>query len=53
MLSFKQKPKKDNLLVRKWGECKTDKRFKHHHELLWMIDGYDPERGKIIFALLH
>lgn len=37
---------KDNILVKTWGtnKEKTDK-FKHHHELLHMIDGYDNEIG--------
>eukprot|EP01090_Pellita_catalonica_P006338 TRINITY_DN1654_c0_g1_i1.p1 TRINITY_DN1654_c0_g1~~TRINITY_DN1654_c0_g1_i1.p1 ORF type:complete len:456 (-),score=106.49 TRINITY_DN1654_c0_g1_i1:123-1454(-) len=35
-----------NGLVRKWGEFKKKEEINlHHHELLHMIDGYDPERG--------
>jgi seryl-tRNA synthetase len=36
---------KDNKIVSSWGECapKGDKLF--HHELLWMIGGYEPEQG--------
>lgn len=36
----------DNIVVKNWGECRTDQeKCKHHHELLHMIDGYDPVRG--------
>eukprot|EP01089_Gocevia_fonbrunei_P004984 TRINITY_DN150_c0_g1_i2.p1 TRINITY_DN150_c0_g1~~TRINITY_DN150_c0_g1_i2.p1 ORF type:complete len:473 (-),score=143.94 TRINITY_DN150_c0_g1_i2:57-1475(-) len=36
----------NNSLVRKWGEFNVKAGAnKHHHELLHMIDGYDPERG--------
>ena len=41
---------KDNELVRTWGEIEEQKingtpgAF-HHHQLLRLIDGYDPERG--------
>jgi seryl-tRNA synthetase len=31
--------------VRTWGEFKTDKSLKHHHELLYMVDGFDLPRG--------
>lgn len=36
---------KDNALYKQWGECTTRAGLLHHHELLWMIDGYEPERG--------
>ncbi|EGC32704.1 hypothetical protein DICPUDRAFT_49409 [Dictyostelium purpureum] len=35
----------NNQIVKQWGECKTSEGLLHHHELLEMIDGYDPERG--------
>lgn len=33
----------NNKILRTWGECKTF--AKHHHELLYMIDGFDSPRG--------
>jgi len=36
---------KDNEIVKKWGSFDSKDGLKHHHELLWMIDGYDFERG--------
>ncbi|KAK5575166.1 hypothetical protein RB653_010422 [Dictyostelium firmibasis] len=38
----------NNQIVRTWGECKTSEGLLHHHELLEMIDGYDPERGTLV-----
>ena len=35
----------DNAVVRAWGECATREGLLNHHELLHMIDGYEPERG--------
>ena len=35
---------KDNEVVNKWGTCKQDAKYSHH-ELLYMIGGYEPERG--------
>lgn len=35
----------DNAIVKQWGECTTREGLHHHHELLTMIDGYEPERG--------
>jgi seryl-tRNA synthetase len=35
-----------NAVVTEWGEFKFNEAARrHHHELLWMIDGYDPKRG--------
>lgn len=35
-----------NEVVAKWGEFTfKEEARRHHHELLWMIDGYDPDRG--------
>jgi seryl-tRNA synthetase len=34
-----------NEIVRTWGERKPLDQGKNHHELLFMIDGYEPERG--------
>ena len=33
--------------IRKWGELRLniDNKLRHHHELLYMIGGYEPERG--------
>jgi len=38
----------DNQVVRVWGEKTPLGNGKNHHELLWMIDGYEPERGVAI-----
>ena len=43
----------ENAIVRTWGEIKPGKinstpGFAHHHEILAMIDGYDPKRGQKI-----
>jgi len=36
----------NNLVVAEWGEFKQPlESARHHDELLWMIDGYDPHRG--------
>jgi hypothetical protein len=36
----------DNGLVRTWGTLRsTGPELLHHHEILTMIDGYEPERG--------
>ncbi|KAF2078609.1 hypothetical protein CYY_000109 [Polysphondylium violaceum] len=35
----------NNRVEKTWGECKTSPDLLHHHELLEMIDGYEPERG--------
>jgi len=36
----------NNGVVTQWGEFKfKEEARKHHHELLWMIDGYEPDRG--------
>jgi len=36
----------NNRVERAWGERRMDKTgLKHHHELLWMIGGYEPEKG--------
>ena len=39
---------KDNKVMWTWGEFKTndDNTFKKHHELLWMIGGFEPQRGR-------
>ena len=38
---------KDNKVISTWGTATAPncKRTLHHHELLWMIGGYEPERG--------
>ena len=35
----------ENSIVKEWGECHTADGLLHHHEILEMIDGYEPERG--------
>jgi len=35
----------NNGIVRTWGKFETSPEKRHHHKLLAMIDGYDPERG--------
>merc|ERR1712063_180796 len=35
----------NNKQERTYGECKPLGNGRPHHELLWMIDGYEPERG--------
>ncbi len=38
------KDEANNLVVHKWGACRpTEEGLYHHHELLWMIDGYEPD----------
>eukprot|EP01114_Cavostelium_apophysatum_P024638 TRINITY_DN970_c0_g1_i1.p1 TRINITY_DN970_c0_g1~~TRINITY_DN970_c0_g1_i1.p1 ORF type:complete len:479 (-),score=194.71 TRINITY_DN970_c0_g1_i1:43-1479(-) len=39
------KDEDNNAIVAQWGELKTESTFKHHHELLYLIDGYDAPRG--------
>jgi len=37
---------KDNGIVKTFGECRPkEDTLKHHHELLYMINGYQPEAG--------
>eukprot|EP00484_Ammonia_sp_Unknown_P004985 CAMPEP_0197072776 /NCGR_PEP_ID=MMETSP1384-20130603/210267_1 /TAXON_ID=29189 /ORGANISM="Ammonia sp." /LENGTH=489 /DNA_ID=CAMNT_0042511597 /DNA_START=64 /DNA_END=1533 /DNA_ORIENTATION=- len=38
---------KDNALIRKVGKLRgnEEQKLRHHHELLWMIGGYEPDRG--------
>jgi seryl-tRNA synthetase len=46
------KDEKDNAVVHKHGECRMEEGLYHHHELLWMIDGYEPEVHHARDALL-
>jgi len=39
--------KKDNEVVAVWGTRTPTGRW-NHHQLLWMIDGYEPDRGSAI-----
>lgn len=39
---------KDNLVVRKWGVPRDPAGMLNHHDLLWRIGGYEPERGAAI-----
>lgn len=36
---------KDNAVKWKWGETPRTGNELSHHELLWMIGGYEPEKG--------
>eukprot|EP01036_Dinobryon_divergens_P023761 gene23761-32147_t len=36
---------KDNLVVRTWGTPRDPAGLLNHHDLLWRIGGYEPERG--------
>ena len=36
---------KDNLVVRTWGVPRNPAGLLNHHDLLWRIGGYEPERG--------
>jgi seryl-tRNA synthetase len=39
----------NNGLVRTWGECRAhDDKLHHHHELLYMINGFEPDKGAAI-----
>ncbi|CAM9424172.1 unnamed protein product, partial [Ectocarpus fasciculatus] len=35
----------DNLVVRTWGNPRSPEGLLNHHDLLWRIGGYEPERG--------
>ena len=36
---------KDNEVLRTWGNCRDPAGLLNHHDLLWRIGGYEPERG--------
>jgi seryl-tRNA synthetase len=36
---------KDNEIVSTFGECSSGEGLLHHHEVLYRIEGYEPERG--------
>ena len=36
---------KDNVVVRKWGTPRDPAGLLNHHDLLWRIGGYEPDRG--------
>lgn len=38
---------KDNAVIKEVGKLRKnpDHKLRHHHELLWMIGGYEPDRG--------
>jgi len=38
----------NNEVVKKWGETRDPTGLLHHHHLLWMIGGYEPERGAAV-----
>jgi len=40
-----QDEEKDNEVIATFGETPSGDTFLPHHHLLWMIDGYEPERG--------
>ncbi len=35
----------DNVVIRKWGNPRDPAGLLNHHDLLWRIGGYEPERG--------
>lgn len=35
----------DNLVVRRWGTPRSPEGLLNHHDLLWRIGGYEPEKG--------
>mmetsp|Transcript_39121 Transcript_39121/g.63980 ORF Transcript_39121/g.63980 Transcript_39121/m.63980 type:complete len:495 (+) Transcript_39121:34-1518(+) len=41
---------KDNAVIKKVGTLRAndENKLRHHHELLWMIGGYEPERGTAV-----
>lgn len=39
---------KDNLVIKKWGTPRDPKGLLNHHDLLWRIGGYEPERGSAV-----
>eukprot|EP01112_Ceratiomyxa_fruticulosa_P010885 TRINITY_DN2901_c0_g1_i1.p1 TRINITY_DN2901_c0_g1~~TRINITY_DN2901_c0_g1_i1.p1 ORF type:complete len:460 (-),score=120.58 TRINITY_DN2901_c0_g1_i1:90-1469(-) len=40
----------NNAVIKKWGECKTQPKLLHHHELLEMIDGYESDPAGVEVA---
>ena len=34
-----------NRVERTWGDCRSPEGLLNHHDLLWRIGGYEPERG--------
>jgi hypothetical protein len=41
----------ENRVERTHGDCISENKTLHHHELLEMIDGYEAERGKVAVHL--
>jgi seryl-tRNA synthetase len=41
---------KDNAIVYTWGELKSndDGKYMKHHELLWKVGGFEPQRGTAV-----
>ncbi len=39
------KNEEDNEIVRTFGSCRTGKELLHHHEVLFRLGGYEPDRG--------
>lgn len=37
-----------NIVVRKWGTPRDPTGLLNHHDLLWRIGGYEPERGAAV-----
>lgn len=35
----------NNLVISTWGTCRSPEGLLNHHDLLWRIGGYEPERG--------
>ncbi|EGR34499.1 seryl-tRNA synthetase, putative [Ichthyophthirius multifiliis] len=44
------KDEKDNKIEKKWGEIPLKNPILHHHQLLYMIDGFDQKRGQKVFG---
>lgn len=43
----------DNLVVRRWGTPRDPAGLLNHHDLLWRIGGYEPERGKLLIFFCY
>ncbi len=48
---FFLRAQEENRVERTHGECISENKTLHHHELLEMIDGYEAERGTLAAPL--
>lgn len=39
---------KDNKVVKTWGNCRDPTGLLNHHDILWRIGGYEPDRGAAV-----